>query len=105
MRLWDVLGSGLRVDCRALVYGRPALVTPGNGVVFGLAYGTRYALRVPDDKVEEALRAGCRIEQEWSDGGRLDIEKALGRGWVFGCWAEEEREWLECTLASITPTT
>ncbi|MCC6487462.1 MAG: hypothetical protein IT364_08170, partial [Candidatus Hydrogenedentes bacterium] len=45
-RVWDVLGASLPRDCRALVYGTPALVHPAVGVVIALAYGTQYAIRV-----------------------------------------------------------
>ena len=101
-RLWDGLGSGLPVDCRALVYGTPALVDPEIGVVLALAFGTQYALRVPDARLDEALNAGCRTGQDWTGGGRTDVEEELGRGWVFGCWADDELRWVGETRASVS---
>ena len=101
-RVWDVLGSSLPVDCRALVHGTPALVHPMQGVVLAVCYGTRYAIRVPADALQAALDAGCATEHEWAGGGRMRIDEELGAGWVFGCWAESEKRWLaqayrECT--------
>ena len=100
-RVWDALGSTLQVDCRALVYHSPALVHPGAGVVFALAYGTRYAIRVPDDSIRAALAAGCSIENTWTGGATTNIEDDSGRGWVFGFWAEEERQWLAETYTGL----
>src|SRR5215475_15877074 len=68
-RVCDVLGASLPVDCRALVYGTPALVYSREGVVLAVAYGTRYAIRVPDESINEALKVGRRTVQEWSGGG------------------------------------
>jgi hypothetical protein len=104
-RVWDTLGSTLPADCRALVYGTPALVHPVHGVVLALAYGTQYAIRVPNEAFGAALDAGCTTEQTWTGGGKTRIEKELGVGWVFGCWADEEEQWLarmyqQCAVAT-----
>jgi hypothetical protein len=93
-RVWDVLGASLPVDCRAIVYGTPALVHPREGVVFAVTYGTKYAIRVPSESIHEALKVGCRVEQKWTGGGMTNIEEELGRGWIFGGWVEEEKQWL-----------
>jgi hypothetical protein len=100
-RVWDVLAASLPADCRAVVYGTPALVHPRAGVVIALAYGTQYAIRVPDEFVDDALKAGCAIERHWTNGGRTNIEEELGRGWVFGCWGEEEKLWLAKMYADL----
>jgi hypothetical protein len=93
-RVWDILGSALPVDCRAVVYGTPALVHPDKGVVFALVYGTQYAIRVPNELIYEAVKIGCKKEQEWTGGRKTNIEEELGEGWLFGCWAEGEKQWL-----------
>ncbi len=104
-RVWDALGSSLPVDCRAVVYGTPALVHPGEGVVFALAYGTEYAIRVPAESINEALKVGCKMEQKWTGGGKTNTEQELGRGWVFGCWAIDENQWLARVYADLGITT
>ncbi len=93
-RVWIVLGESLTADCRAVVYGTPALVHPDAGVVFALATGTAYRIRVPVDTIDEAIKLGCQIEREWTAAGKTNIENELGRGWVFGSWLDEESLWL-----------
>lgn len=92
--LWDQLDAALPNDCRALFYGAPALIHPETGVVMALAYGTQYIIRVPDDAIPEALEAGCRIENVWSNGEKTDLEQELSAGWLFGCWSAREKRWL-----------
>ena len=104
-RVWDVLGASLPVDCRALVYGAPALVHPREGVVFAVAYGTRYAIRVPDESINAALKVGRRTNQEWSGSGMTDLGEELGQDWVFGAWVEEEKEWLARVYESLEGAT
>lgn len=82
--VWDYLGAALPVDSRAVVYGAPALVHPTAGVVLALALGTTYAIRVPLERVDLAIEAGCTVTQRWSNGGMTNIEQEFGRGWVFG---------------------
>jgi hypothetical protein len=93
-RVWQDLNAALPVDCRAIVYGTPALVEPKSGVVIALAYGTSYALRVSEGKLNEALTAGGTTERRWSSGGSTDAETQFGVGWLFGGWTKEERGWL-----------
>ncbi len=99
-RVWDVLGASLPKNGRALVYGAPALVHP-LGVVMALAYGTQYALRIPEASLAWAAKAGCKTEQTWTGGGMTNIEDELGRGWVFGAWLEQEKAWLAQTYADL----
>ena len=100
-RIWDDLGAALQENRRAVVYGAPALVHPETGIVLALAYGTSYLIRVPADSIQDALKAGCRIEREWSDGSQTDVVNEMGPGWVFGCWAKEEKQWLVIMDASM----
>ncbi len=93
-RVWDTLGAVLPVDCRVLVYGVPALVHSGAGVVLALAYGTQYALRIPETALDEAVRIGCKTRMVWGSGGETVLESEFGGDWVFGCWAGEEEAWL-----------
>jgi hypothetical protein len=93
-RLWDRLGRALPIDGRALVYGAPALVHPAAGVILALAYGTQYALRVPEALVATAIERGCKTQHTWSSGMRTVIADVLGPGWVFGAWLDEELAWL-----------
>jgi hypothetical protein len=92
-RVWDGLGGALPVDCRAIVYGTPGLVDPHSGVVLAMAYGTSYALRVPLPLLDEAYKARCTAEHEFST-GKINLETQYGRGWVFGFWLERELQWL-----------
>ena len=100
-RVWEGLGSGLSPDCRAIVYGSPGLVQPQTGVVMVMAYGTQYALRIPDEFLVAALERGCKREQVWAGGHKTDIEAQFGDGWLFGCWAKEETQWLRATYERL----
>jgi len=93
-RLWETIGSSLPADCRALVYGNPALVHPTLGIVFAWGLGTGYAIRIPDEAMSESLEAGCETECEEAGGGKVVIGEVLGKGWIIGCWKNEEMQWL-----------
>lgn len=94
-RLWDELGRALPVDCRRLVYGRPALVRPDTETVLAIAWGTRYALHLPGEIAAEAVAAGAPTSTQWSGGERTDLTETMGEGWVFGIWRAEEADWLK----------
>ena len=101
-RLWDQLGGRLPEPCRWVVYGRPALVHPRSGVVFGFAGGTHtYGLRLPMAEREQAVRAGARREHTYGDGSRLDAE-AIGLDWVLGAWLRDEPEWCLAAYANAS---
>jgi len=100
-RVWVGLNSGLPLDCRAIVYGAPALVHPAAGVVIAMAYGTRYVLRIPEEFFPAALARGCAVEQMWSGGAKTDIGAQFGRGWLFGNWIQEEPQWLFATYEGL----
>ena len=93
-RLWDELPTELPVDCRAVVYGTPALMRPTTGIVFGFANGTHtYALRLPELDRAEAIRAGAtRVTHHTGGQPSSDLED-LGPEWVFCRWLPDERAW------------
>jgi hypothetical protein len=103
--IWDTLGSALPADCRAMVYGTPALVHPSIGVVLALAYGTAYLIRIPNDFVKDAKKSGYTTERTWSDGTRTDIQELLGPGWLFGSWEKEETSWLLTSYINLQDAT
>jgi hypothetical protein len=91
-RLWQ-LNDNLPADCRWVVHGKPALVHPQSGVIFGYATGTLgYALRLraADRAAADALGAKTRIEARQSDS--YDLAQA-GPEWRFGKWLTEEAGW------------
>jgi len=100
-RVWDDLGGALPADCRAIVYGTPALVDPRSGVVLAMACGTAYVIRVPENLLEAAYKAGCRVERSWTTGGTTRIADEYGHGWVFGAWVKAEAEWLREVFAEL----
>src|SRR5512140_3112105 len=71
-RVWDQLGHALPNDCRCLVYGTPALVHPGAGVILAICNGTQYNLRLAPDGLDEASAKGAKTVTRWSGGGRMD---------------------------------
>lgn len=92
-RLWDVLGAALPRDGRCRAGGSPGLAHPGSGLVFGLAMGTQYALRLPPDLRQAAVEAGARSTTVWGVDDHFDLAATLGPEWVFGAWLQQELEW------------
>ena len=99
-RLWDELGGTLPMPCRWILYGRPVLVHPSSGVVFGYAGGSlTYALRLPPIEREAAVRAGAKTIHEYPAYRELDVAASrldladFGPEWVFGGWLEGEEAW------------
>lgn len=92
-RVWDALGDGLPLDCKLRVCGSPALVHPVTGIVFALAMGTQYALRLPAPLAAEALAAGAKHLTTWAGGDTLDLAEEFGPDWVFGAWLQQEAGW------------
>jgi hypothetical protein len=93
-RLWSQLGRPLPGDGRVLVHGAPALVHPTAGVVLAIGFGTRYALRLPRPRLEDAIAAGCEATVTWSDGTSTDLRDTFGGDWLFGAWCDQETQWL-----------
>ena len=103
-RVWDELGTALSPESRQIVCGNPALVHPITGVVFALAFGTRYVLRLPPELAGQVERDGFRTVHTWSDGRSTDIEAELGPGWIFGQWSPNELSWLKDIYAPFQVT-
>lgn len=103
-RVWDVLGTALPADSRALVYGSPALVHPDAGIVLVLAFGTQYVIRIPTDTLARAQELGCKDRQTWTGGGETRIREVLGSNWLFGGWADEEKQWILRLYRELLPS-
>ncbi|MDX2227144.1 MAG: hypothetical protein SFY92_08675 [Verrucomicrobiae bacterium] len=92
-RLWDRIGPALPKNGRCLIHGTPALAHPKSGVILALGIGTQYGLRLTTSLADEAIRAGAKKENIWSDGSRMNIQDTLGNDWFFGCWSSNESAW------------
>jgi len=91
-RIWQ-LGAAMPQDCRAIVYGAPALVHPQTGAIFVFGIGTVYFLRLPATLATEAMKAGAFTSHKWSFGGGMDIRQELGEEWIGGRWLKKEPSW------------
>ena len=100
-RVWDVIGTSLPDDCRCLVYGTPALLHPGKGIILAFCNGTSYCLRLNAQLVEKAVASGAKTHQQWSTGGGMDSQGELGPDWVFGGWLADEIEWCRIVYNEI----
>jgi hypothetical protein len=98
-RLWDELGGLLPVPCQWVVFGNPVLVHPETGIIFGLASGTVYALRLPQAQLKEAFKAGAKQTESFPAYPEFGIAastwdlRRLGCGWIFGGWYAAEPDW------------
>jgi hypothetical protein len=101
VRLWSDLTVSLPVECRWIVLGTPALVHPETGILFGVAIGTEYVLRLTDADMETALKAGASTERRWSDGSTLDLVSEFGPGWIFGSWQLAELGWCRAAYEAL----
>jgi hypothetical protein len=98
-RVWDQLGAGLPTECRQVVLGSPALVDPVSGVIFALAIGTQYAVRLPLSARSCGQPPGVRTTTTWAGGQLMDIQATFGPEWVFGSWAPVEESWCRDALS------
>ena len=98
-RLWDDLDAALPARCRWVAHGAPVLAHAVTGVIFGLAGGTVYALRLPRPELAAALGAGAEQVHHFPaypalgiDASTVDLRE-LGPDWVFGRWDRNEPAW------------
>ena len=94
-RLWDQLGARLSIDCRRVIWGSPALLHPTTGLIFALALGTSYAIRLAKKTRQHGLPHGVSTETTWSGGERMNIQTEFGEDWIFGSWNKMEEAWVE----------
>jgi hypothetical protein len=94
-RLWDQLGARLPLDCRRVIWGSPALLHPTTGLIFGLAMGTSYVIRLAKQTRQHGLPHGVKPEMTWSSGERTNIQAEFGKDWTFGSWNKTEEAWVE----------
>jgi hypothetical protein len=80
--LWESINAKLPGDCRALVYGNPALVHP-RGVIFAIGMGTWHGLRLPSALGAEAVKDGAKTTKKFGD-YVMDIQSHFGEDWYFG---------------------
>lgn len=104
-RLWSDLTVSLPVECRWIVLGTPALVHPGTGILFGVAIGNQYFLRLTDADMESALKAEASTEDGLSDRRTPEMASELGPGWVFGSWQLAELAWCRAAYEAFGPAT
>lgn len=98
-QIWDTLDALLPERCRWIVHDTPVLAHPRTGVIFAFTGGTTYALRIPPEELETAMKAGAEQVHHfpaYPDLGvaasTLDL-RPIGHDWIFGAWRREEPEW------------
>ncbi len=91
-QLWKRLATALPIECNWVVYGNPVLVNPASAVMFAFGVGTIYALRLPNDIREQAMKLGARSSHTFGGGSVLDLGD-FGDEWVFGRWFKDEERW------------
>ena len=97
--LWDSLAPHLSAECRALVCSKPALVSPQRGIIFGVALGTEYALRLPPPEFTLARAAGAEVVHHYRTAHvTLDLPNRFGPHWLFGSFDRREPEWCIAAL-------
>ena len=91
--LWDTLHAKLSLNCKFILYGKPVLIHPKTFVIFGFGHGeTACALRLPYDRIEDALELGMVEDVELKNGQKMYSED-IGDDWVFCGWNEDEVDW------------
>lgn len=98
-RLWDDLGARIPSALRLIVCRNPALVHRSSRVIFGITLGTQYALRLTPELVAEAVKAGAKTQNRWSNGEVTDLASELGPDWIFGAWLSQEVDWCKQSFA------
>ena len=101
-RVWDQIGPGLPVNCRCMVHGTPAAhVAPRSGIVLAVAWGTQYILRLSEETMPLAIKAGAKTTTKWTFGGSMDVAREFGNNWVFGHWLKEEPMWCRSVYQQV----
>jgi hypothetical protein len=91
-RLWDELPVFLPEKCQWIINGKPVLVHPSSGIIFGYAEGTHaYALRLPPIVYEKALQSGATRAYVYPD-SLVDLDPT-GKEWLFCGWFRGEEGW------------
>jgi hypothetical protein len=102
--LWNKVTADVPMSCAHVVYGRPALVHPANGVIFGFAGGTSIlALRLPLEVRESIIGQGLGMaEHEYPKSVWHALD--FGDDWVFiklyagshfAAWGKESYDYAE----------
>ncbi|MBZ0300803.1 MAG: tetratricopeptide repeat protein [Anaerolineae bacterium] len=81
---WKTMPAQLPENCRWMVKGRPVLVHPESGIVFGFCMGVHLvALRLPEPEYSQAV-AAKNTSLIWKGSSGKTIEaRDIGPGWVF----------------------
>lgn len=104
---WNELTAGIAdaEQCRRIVYGSPALVSPVSGVIFGFVGGAHtIAFRLPPGERDAALAAGgarvlhFRAYPSLGIAASTDDITELGEAWVF-CNAGDKKRWCRAARA------
>ena len=113
-RLWDELTTHLPVSCAWCVYGKPVLVRPDTGVIFGMGSGTpTYALRLPEWERSEAVRLGAKTVWTYNDAWLKELGPehnttlnlaTWGQDWIFGKRQADEPYWCLAAYHHAAPT-
>ena len=113
-RLWDELTTHLPVSCAWVVYGKPVLVRPDTGIIFGMGSGVpTYALRLPEQERSEAPGLGAKTVWTYNDAWLKELgpehntvlDLAIwGPDWVFGNRQADEPDWCLAAYHHAAPT-
>ncbi len=81
------------------MHGTPALVSPERGIIFAVALGTEYGMRLPPEELALARTAGAELVHEYrTTAVTLDLPARFGTGWVFGNFDRREPQWCIAAL-------
>jgi hypothetical protein len=81
--LWKRLTNSLPTKCQMIFFGRPTLINPVTGTVFGLAEGMNPPLlRLPVEDIKSVLENGGKIILSDMDSPYADARE-VGNDWVY----------------------
>jgi len=90
-RLWTDITASLGTECRGVLCGRPVLFDPATRRVFAFGFGTMYVVCVPPPL--RPAPPDHKTVTRLANKSVIDLEYAMGIGWVFGNWSPSEIEW------------